>query len=115
MSRASLTWRGDELVARVRNAARAAVDETVDEAAADARASHVWLNRTMQLEDEIVAEHADPADLNPTARFGSTRRRGFYGLFHEEGTVNEFSRPFLRPAADRHFHALAEKIRRRLR
>jgi hypothetical protein len=114
-SRASLTWRGDELIARVRNAARAAVNETVDEAAEDARVSHEWQNRTLQLEEEIVSEHADPADPNPTASFGTTRRRGFYGLFHEEGTVHEFERPFLRPAADRHFYSLAHRIRRRLR
>jgi hypothetical protein len=114
-SSAKLTWRGDELVARLRRAARAAVDETVDAAADDARVSHEWLNRTLQLEEEIVAEHADPADPNPSASFGTTRRRGFYGLFHEEGTVHEYERPFLRPAADRWFPTLAHTIRRRFR
>lgn len=114
-SGARLTWNGERIVERLRLAARGAVDETVDEAADDARSSHVWLNRTMQLEDEIVSEHASRDERNPTGRFGTTSRRGFYGLFHEEGTVHEFARPFLRPAADRTFWTLAGKIRRRLR
>jgi hypothetical protein len=99
----------------MRRAARAAVDETVDEAADDARVSHEWQNRTLQLEEEIVTEHADPGERNPSARFGTTRGRGFYGLFHEEGTVHEYERPFLRPAADRFFPTLAHKISRRFR
>lgn len=113
-SRTRLDWQGGRLLERVREAAREAVNETVDDAAEDARTSHPWVNRDGQLEEEIVTEHADAAEANPTARFGTTRRRGFYGLFHEEGTVKEFERPFLRPAADRTFPTLAEKIRRRL-
>jgi hypothetical protein len=113
-SRARLDWHGGELIARMRQAALAAVNETVDQAADDARVSHVWLNRTGQLEEEIISEHADPAAPNPTARFGTTRRRGFYGFFHELGTVEEFARPFLRPAAARTFPGLVAAIRRRL-
>lgn len=110
-----LEWNGDQLLERVTAAAREAVNETVDDARDDAAASHVWVNRTGQLEEEVVSEHADPADSNPTGRFGTTRRRGFYGLFHEEGTVREHATPFLRPAADRHFSTLAERIARRFR
>lgn len=114
-SRARVDWRGADLVERVRTAARLGVNDAVDAARDDARVSHEWINRTGQLEEEIVSEHADPGDRNPTARFGTTRRRGFYGLFHEEGTEHEFARPFLRPAADRNFPSLAARIRRRLR
>lgn len=114
-SGARLDWNGDALIAQLEQASREAVDEVVDEAADDARSSHVWANRTMQLEEEIVSEYAAIDDPNPTAKFGTTRRRGFYGLFHEDGTTHEFARPFLRPAADRLFPSLAEKIRRRLR
>jgi hypothetical protein len=113
-SRATLDWNGDQLIALVADAARAAVTETVEEAADDARLSHEWANRTGQLEEEIIVEQADVGDPNPTASFGTTRRRGFYGLFHEEGTRHEFARPFLRPAADRHFPELTAKIRGRL-
>jgi len=113
-SRARLDWRADAVIRRMHAAAAASVNDTVDAARDDAAASHVWLSRTGQLEEEIVSEHADPADPNPTARFGTTRRRGFYGLFHEEGTTHEFARPFLRPAADLAFPTLAGRIRRRL-
>lgn len=106
-SRAKLDWNGDRFRERVRIAAEAAVNETVDDAADDARTSHWWRNRTGQLESELVVEHTHGAE-SPTAKFGTTRRRGFYGLFLEYKT------PFLRPAADRHFSTLAEKIRRRL-
>ena len=110
-----LEWNGDRLIERLRAAAREAVDETVDAARDDAAASHVWRNRKGQLEEEIVSEHADPGDLNPTGSFGTTRRRGFYGLFHEQGTKHEHETPFLRPAADRHFIELADRIREKLK
>lgn len=109
-----LQWNGDELVRQVEEAARRAVDATVDAAADEAERSHVWQNRTRQLEEEIRAEHAAPDDPNPTARFGTTERRGFVGLFHEEGTVHEFERPFLRPAADITFPSLASRVREEL-
>lgn len=108
-SSARLDWNGDKLLAHVRSVVAAAIDDTVDEAAADARASHWWRNRTGQLEEELISEHCAPGAANPAGRFGTTQRRGFYGLFHEYKT------PFLRPAADRVFPTLAEKIRRRLR
>lgn len=114
-SSARLEWNGDAIISRVEAAARAAVNETVDDAAGDARLSHGWINRSLQLEDEIKTEHAKLGERNPSAKFGTTRRRGFYGLFHELGTVHEHERPFLRPAADRVFPTLAARIRRRLK
>lgn len=122
-SRARVEWRGRELRERVHTAARLAVNETVDAARDDAKLTHdpEWINRPTrwsktggQLEEEIRSEHADPADPNPTGRFGFTRVRGFYGLFHELGTVHEFEKPVIRPAADRVFPTLSARIRRRL-
>lgn len=122
-SRARLDWRGKQLVEEVRAAARIAVNETVDAARDDAKETHdpEWVNRPTrwsklggQLESEIGSEHAHPGDRNPTGRFGFARRRGFYGLFHEVGTVHEFEKPVLRPTADRVFPTLSERIRRRL-
>lgn len=110
----SLKVNADRAVARVRDVAREEVNATVDAARDDALASHVWANRTGQLEEELVSEHADD-DRSPSASFGTTRRRGFYGLFHETGTVREFATPFLRPAADRHFHSLKDRIAERFR
>lgn len=115
MSRVRSDWNGDKLVEAVRKAARGAVNDLVDAARDDAETSHEWANRTMQLEEEIVSEHASADAGSPSAAFGTTRRRGFYGLFHEEGTTHEYERPFLRPAADLTFPLLAASIRARLR
>jgi hypothetical protein len=125
-SRAKLEWHGDALIRRVRTAAAAAVNDTVDATRDDARESHPWKNdereRTLKsgrkvnthLEREIASQRADPAEPNPTGAVGYTRRKGFYGLFHEAGTVHEHTFPTIRPAADREFRSLASRIRRRL-
>jgi hypothetical protein len=126
-SRARLEWKGAELLARVTEAARSAVNETVDETRDDALATHPWKDDPRErrlsaggplvdpkLELHIKSEHADPAAPNPKARVGYTRRSGFYGLFHELGTVHEHAFPTLRPAADRVFPTVFEKLRRRL-
>ena len=126
-SRARLDWRGRDLVENVRAAARVAVNETVDAARDDAKETHdpEWVNRPTkwskeggQLEEEIISQHADPASQkvggpDPCGSFGFARRRGFYGLFHEEGTVHEREKPVLRPSADRVFPTLIDRIRRR--
>jgi len=128
-SRARLDWRGKQLVEEMRAAARVAVNETVDAARDDAKATHepMWINRPTkfskeggQLESEIVSEHADPASQkvhgpDPVGSFGFAKKRGFYGLFHEEGTVHEFAKPVLRPTADRVFDTLENPRRRRRR
>lgn len=113
-SRARLDWNGDKLIERVAEAARASIDETLAEADTDASASHWWLNRTSNLELNIVTEDAKVEGLRVSGRFGTTtmrrgRRTGWYGLFLEYKT------PFLRPAADRVFPTLAAKIARRLK
>ena len=133
-SRARLDWRGEQLAARMRGAARASVNELVDEARDEAKATHdpMWINRPTrwskeggQLEEEIGSEHAGQETLNvqgpnPVGRFGFGRKRGFYGLFHEVGTVHEFAKPVLRPVADAVFKTLddpqelARRIKRRL-
>lgn len=113
-SRARLEWNGDNLLERVAEAARKSINETLTEADADASASHWWLNRTGNLEENIVTEDARVEGSRVIGRFGTTtmrrgRRTGWYGLFLEYQT------PFLRPAADRVFPTLAAKIARRLR
>jgi hypothetical protein len=113
-NRAHVEWNGEQLLARMREAARAAIDDVTAEAAADASVSHFWVNRTGMLESRIVTEDATVAGAHVTGRFGTTRTLGFYGLFHEEGTVHEFARPFLRPAGDRAFPTLAARIKEHL-
>lgn len=116
-SKARLDWRGEELVAKVAKATRGAIDETLDEADADASNSHWWLNRSGNLELNIVTERAQILVSRGYTRvrgsFGYTtmkrgKRTGWYGLFHE------YRLPTLRPAADRTFPTLAARIRRRL-
>lgn len=101
-------WNGDEVVENVVNAAKDAIDETTEAAAKDAASSHWWSSRGGQLESEIVSEPAKVVDGKLTGKFGTTKVRGFYGLFLERRT------PFLRPAADRVFSTLTERIKGRL-
>ncbi|MEQ8834275.1 MAG: hypothetical protein RIB67_07495 [Miltoncostaeaceae bacterium] len=108
---AAVDWRGRELVARLTSAALAAATETVRAAAEDARSSHWWRSRSGRLQSNITAEPARIVKGSPgviSARFGTTQRQGFYGLFLERRT------PFMRPAADRHFPQFAAKVRARL-
>lgn len=127
MSKVSFEWYGDELADRVEHAAHEAVNETVDDARDDAKATHTWkVDPTVRrhkrsgrffnpdLESQIVSEHAESGP-DPTAAFGYTRRKGFYGLFHEEGTVHEHEYPALRPAGDRAFPTLADRIKEKLK
>jgi hypothetical protein len=101
-------WRGEQILARVARASAEAIDQTTEEAAQDAAASHWWRSRSGQLEAEIISEPAEHHGDVVVGRFGSTRGPGFYGLILEHRT------PFLRPAADRNFPKLAARIRARL-
>lgn len=128
-SRARLDWRGAQLAVRVRAAANSGVNETVDVARDEAKDTHEpmwrntptrWAKEGGQLEEQIISRHTDPAaekvyGPDPVGSFGFARRRGFYGLFHEVGTIHEIAKPVLRPTADRVFPTLIERIRRRLR
>lgn len=104
------SWRGDEISTRVLAACKEAVDETTTEAATEAEKEHWWVNRTDQLEQETISEPATVIGLSTVSgKFGTTQRRGFYGLFLE------YKRPFLRPIADRVFPTLEDRIREKLR
>lgn len=102
-----LEWHGKEIAARALAAQLAAVSETTREAADDAAHDHWWQSRTGQLQSEVISEPAHPVPGGVAGKFGTTRRRGFYGLFEE------LKRPFLRPAADRVFPTLQEKLHKR--
>lgn len=106
---ARLDWRGDQVFARVMDAAREAIDETTKEAARDAQGSHWWAGRSGRLEGNVINEAAVRRGRRVVSgRFGSTKRQGFYGL------ILERRRPFLRLAADRTFSHLSARIRRKL-
>jgi len=103
--RALMKWNGDEIIANLDRAAREAIDETTAAAAEDAKSSHAYSSRSGRLEGETISEPAKAQGDRVTGSFGTTQVRGFYGLFEE------LKRPFLRPAADRQFPKLAERIR----
>lgn len=108
MARAGLDWRGKQVAASVMRAAHEAVDEVTEEAAQDAAASAP--RRKGQLASEVISEPAERHGNVIVGKFGSTKHRGFYGLILERR-----GRPFLRPAADRHFSNLAALIKARIR
>lgn len=100
-----MKWNGDEIVAKIDKAAHEAIDETTAAAAEAAKSSHGYMTQSGQLEEETISEPAEAKGDRVTGSFGTTQRRGFYGLFKER------KQPFLRPAADREFPKLAERIR----
>lgn len=101
-------WNGDDVVDKVAKAAAEAVDETTAAAAAAAKSSHWWRSRSGTLERQTVTEPATVDRDDVVGKFGTTERLGFYGL------ILERRRPFLRPAADREFPKLAERIERKV-
>jgi hypothetical protein len=104
MGRIRITkWNADELVATIERRAHEAIDETTAEAAQAAKG--MAPRRRGQLVSEIVSEPAQRQDGRIVGKFGSTKVRGFYGLFHER------RRPFLRPAADATFPRLRERLK----
>lgn len=102
-----LTWHGDEISARLERIIPIAIDATTEEAVLYAKASHWWRSRKGRLQGEIANEPARRTGaFSWTGRFGSTQRRGFYGL------ILEYRQPFLRPAAQATFKHLSDRIRR---
>lgn len=106
-SRSLKEWNGGAILDHIERISKLAIDETLEEAAEDAHHNHWWANRSGDLETQIKIEKAIRKKGQVVGRFGTTKGKGFYGLFHER------RRPFIRPAGDRHFPKLADRIRRR--
>lgn len=118
-----LTWRGDEVKARVRRASVAAIEETNTAAAAIAAAE--WPVRTGLSRANIeVLEHASPSpggaagtwggrELPPSSEYSESSRRRI--LFEEIGVEGRPGLNILRWTADRMNAHLAREIRSRLR
>lgn len=105
-----VTWYGNQIARRVTEAAIEAVDETTQAAADAAQQQHWWASRgDNNLQRQTINEHAEIVEDGAVAgRFGTTRRKGFYGLFLE------LQQPFLRPAADQEFPHLGERMAEKL-
>lgn len=106
----SLTWKGEAVQQRVLGAARAAVDETMARCVVIAK--QLVPVRTATLQGSIEMRPAETQGDRVVGRWGSFRVR--YAVYVEVGTGRMSARPYLRPAADREYPQLAERIRRRL-
>lgn len=100
------SWNGPQVTRKLLEAAREAIDETTQDAGRQAAASVE--HRTGRLAEETISEPAVIEGGRARGKFGSTQRRGFYGLFVER------RQPYLRPAADISFPTLARRIRERM-
>lgn len=106
----SFTFHGKEVASHVISEARFAVEETLHEAAEEAKRSHWWTKRRAAgLETQIQVGPIEHVGSVIRGTFGATKGQGFYGLFLERRV------PYLRPAADATFPKLAVKLRNRLR
>lgn len=109
MSRVSLQWFGAEVRKRIRAAEGKAVGQTLDAAAARARGSHRWKNRSGKLQDSIRSFGVNTEGQRVVGEFGYGRG---YGLFQEIGFRGRAGDHTLRRAGDRQFTDLADRLRR---
>lgn len=133
----SLTWHGDRVLDRMREAQRIGVNATMARAVTHAKTNHDWQNRTGTLEGSIkIAEYAHRDGDGYRGLWGSADV--VYALIHELGgrivpvrapalrfqingqwvttqQVDIPARPYLRPAADAEYPSLADNIRRAYR
>lgn len=113
-----LLWRGPQVAARVRAAARAAIAETIDAASREA-AAETW-RRTGQAA-ESVAEHPRPVTdegSRVVGRWGADprHRAGWRYVFIEKGVRGRPGGHFLGRAADAQYSpGLVRRLRSRLR
>jgi len=134
-ARKSLVWKGKAVTERMRAAQIAGVNGTMGACVVDAKSNHAWQNRTGVLEGGIdVVSYARSDGVGVEGTWGVRDVR--YALIHELGgwvhaqaakalafqvpdgswrfvkAVFIPARPYLRPAADRHYPELAARIRK---
>lgn len=104
------SWHGDEITLNTIAATAEAINDTTEAAVSAAKQSHWWKNQGHHLENQITSSPAEVGQQGQiVGKFGTTRRRGFYGLFLERKHM------FLRPAADATFPSLPSRIRARIK
>lgn len=99
-------WEGDEVVEKIEQATRLAIDQTTGAAVIQAKNNHPWQNRTGTLEGSY--------EMRPAVSDGKTVK-GKWGSFDVKYAAPvEKDFPALRPAADVEYPKLAERIRANL-
>lgn len=108
--RGTREWFGPELVAKKREEAVVMLNETAEEGAQLAIQGKWWTPRrgAEGLVGEVVVEPAELRMRILQSKFGSTMRRGFFGLFLEK------QQPWIRPAGDKAAAHLLARLRGRL-
>lgn len=102
-------WRGAEISLAVRERAKIAIDETTELTAQEIVKDRWWeSHRATGLVSEVVTEPARIRGPVVSGKVGTTRVRGFFGLFLER------QRPFIRPAGDKVFPTLPLRLRGKL-
>lgn len=103
-------WNGPEIAKRIRDAEVAAVQETIDAAAAQAAASRTGRHAN------ITSEKATATASGVTGRWGvfdPPRGEPFHELFRETGTAFIAGDNAKRRAADAQYSRLSDRIRTR--
>ena len=128
---ARVNWRGREVLALADRAAADAIDATMSAAILDAKANHGagahsvqrFITRTAELERSVrIVAPARRDARSMVGRWGSQglayARRievGFQGQDRAGRMVDADAYPYLRPAAEREYPKLADRIRRAFR
>jgi len=130
----SLVWKGEAVTERMRAAQKAGVNATMGACVVEAKSSHAWRNRTGVLEGGIdIVDYAQEDGQGVVGTWGVRDVR--YALIHELGgtivatkakalaipqpdgsvrfvkSVKIPPRPYLRPAADKLYPGLADRIK----
>lgn len=104
-------WRGPQVAEKVRQAALAGADETLEAAAQRARSDHGWANVTGTAEESIQAQPAEMHGDRVTGQFGSYGEDAVYFIWLETGKAGRPGDDTLRRAADAEFPGLRDRIR----
>lgn len=88
MASSSLTWNGDAITSKMRQAQKLGVNKTMGDCVVHAKSNHNWKNRTGVLEGSIdIAEYAHDIEGGVEGQWGSKDVK--YAAIHEFGGVIE--------------------------